>query len=727
MTNQELIDKTNKIISELVYSKTELQKAYNYYNGVRDIEQFRYLEENFGIGNPTSIKFTPLIKKHIDALIGEYLGIPIIPKVSCKDSETIQHIGRDKQMKIISELHKTLSASFQKSVLNFLEGKDNKDPLLKQELDKLIDEIDQSFISDYEIAAQNVIEYIMQSRHTDLITVLRDLFLDLLITGYAYYRVEPTVEGQNIKIRPLNPLNTFTDQIIDTPYIKNAERAVIRNWMTKVQILNKYGKELSKKDRDYLEDHWMNTYDSNYRYVKHCGASKGILGNTDVQVEPGYPSDENNGIFTEYIPVYEVEWIEVDKNYVMNRYESVRIGEDIYIIRGKSDNVIRSKDNPTYCSLSINGICFLNRGHKPFSLMLSCTDLQDQYDILHFFKDRVIASSGSLGDFVDVAMLPTFLGSDVAERLQKFIAYKKNGIAPIDSSQPGRLENGQANPMNQIFGGYDDTIKAPTIQAIMIAIENLEKTASDITGVFRERLGGIEQRDAVNNVKVSQNNSFIVTKQYYHQMDLIVNELLLDCLNLAKKVYKNGLTGTIILGDKYQKIFTALPEHFTLTDYDIRIVTSSDVIKDIEYVKQLIPEFVKAGSVSPDIIFEAMTVKSLSELKAKVRRAIQKQKEENNQIQQLSQQLQEAQKQLEDSSKQVKQLQQKVEQLNEQKIQVENQKAQLEYKVDWYKAQTERTYREAMVEEAKRRTELEIAQLSDGNPYNNQIRQVNLS
>jgi hypothetical protein len=34
-------------------------------------------------------------------------------------------------------------------------------------------------------------------------------------------------------------------------------------------------------------------------------------------------------------------------------------------------------------------------------------------------------------------------------------------------------------------------------------------------------------------------------------MDLLVNELLLDCLNLSKKVYKNGLTGVIILGDKY--------------------------------------------------------------------------------------------------------------------------------------------------------------------------------
>ena len=33
MSNEELINKTDETISELVYNKYELQKAYNYYNG----------------------------------------------------------------------------------------------------------------------------------------------------------------------------------------------------------------------------------------------------------------------------------------------------------------------------------------------------------------------------------------------------------------------------------------------------------------------------------------------------------------------------------------------------------------------------------------------------------------------------------------------------------------------------------------------------------------------
>jgi hypothetical protein len=49
-----------------------------------------------------------MVKKHIDALIGEYLGTPILPKVSCKDSETISAITREKSLEITNSIVKFL-------------------------------------------------------------------------------------------------------------------------------------------------------------------------------------------------------------------------------------------------------------------------------------------------------------------------------------------------------------------------------------------------------------------------------------------------------------------------------------------------------------------------------------------------------------------------------------------------------------------------------------------
>ncbi len=136
MTENELIEFTNKTISELVYPKYELQKAYNYYNGRRDAEQFRYLEENFGIGNPTSVEFIPLIRKHIDALVGEYLGTPILPTVTCKDSATVTKITREKQLKIFSDTLQFLQQRLKSKILESInQGKEKvEDPAIKKDL-----------------------------------------------------------------------------------------------------------------------------------------------------------------------------------------------------------------------------------------------------------------------------------------------------------------------------------------------------------------------------------------------------------------------------------------------------------------------------------------------------------------------------------------------------------------------------------------------------------------
>lgn len=726
-TKQDLIDKTNAAISELIYSKSDLQKAYNYYHGKRDAEQYRYLEENFGIGNPTAVEFVPLIRKHIDALVGEFLGTPIIPKVSCKDYDTISKITREKELLINTQVSTFLRKRLQNKIMAFIQtGQEAslQDPDIEQSLQTLMDDIGRSFTSSFETAAQNVLEYIMQSRQTDIYTKLKQLFLDLLITGYAFYKVRKSSSGNNIYIEVLNPLNVFIDRNPESPYVKDSYRVVVRHWYTQTQILNKYSKYLNKEEIANIKEHWKSTYSEGRFYIRNI-ENRGVpnWGIDGTNAVAGYPDETTNSRNYQFIPVYEVEWIETDPKGIMHRQSVVRIGEEIYITLDEDEDVIRSKDNPDQCGLSVNGVYFLNRSSKPFSLMITCMSLQDKYDLLMYYRDTLIANSGTTGDWVDLSLLPTALGVSLPERLQKFIAYKKTGIAPIDTSQEGRLAGGQASP-NTIFSGYDDTIKAQAVQAIQLAIEDVERTASSITGVFRERLNGIEQRDAVSNIKQGVNNSFIISKQYFQQMDLIVNEMLVDCLNIAKKVYKNGLTGTLILGDKQQKIFTALSEHFTFTDYDIHITTTTDTLKDLETLKQTIPQLVSSQLVGPDMLLETITTKNLPDLKYKFKIALKKQEEKNNIIQQLQQQLDQAQQQLQQTQKQAQQLQQQLQQFDQQKMQIEQQRLKMENEIAWFNARTEREFKEATAEQDKRRTDIELMQLHDGNPYNDEVKNI---
>ena len=726
-TDKELIEFTNRTIAELVMPKWDLQKAYNYYNGKRDAEQFRYLEENYGIGNPTSVEFIPLIRKHVDALVGEYLGVPIQPKATCKDSKTISKITREKEIKITKEVFDFLQQRYKNKVLASIQGNQKiVDNSIQRDIENLIEDLSNSFTSDYETAAQNVIQYVLQSREADIITKHKMLLLDLLITGWTFYRVKPTVGQNNVSIEVLNPLNVFIDRNPESPYVKDSHRVVVRKWLTRQQVLNQYGDQLSAEDIQNLKDAWRDTFEGSSYYVRsfaYCDgrpATDGIRAGKEIV--PGYPVDTYNTHNFELIPVYEVEWVEADKDFIMQRYKTIRIGENIYILIGKDLTVVRSQDNPTYCGLTVNGIYFTNRSTEPYSLVLACAALQDKYDLLHFYRDNLIASSGSVGDYVDLAVLPKFLGKDLPERLQKYLAYKKTGLAIIDSAQEGNNTLGGSQPMNTIYNGYDDTVKSQAIQAIQMAIDSVEQTASSITGVFRERLNGIQQRDAVTNVQTSVNNSFTITKQYYQQMDALTEEMMLDILNVAKVVFKKGLTGTIILGDKLQKVFTALPEHFTVSDYDIHITTSTDIIKDTEQLRSLVPDLVKAQLLDPEAIVDIMTTKDLSGIKERLHKAMAKQKKESGQMQQLSQQNEELTKQVQELQKQLQQYQGKVEQLNERKLQIEQDKVNKDYEVKKYAAEATDSYQTEKNRIEDERTKLEIMQLNDGNPYNDTIR-----
>ena len=732
-TESDLIEKANQAIGELVYEKTDLQKAYNYYHGRRDKEQFRYLEENFGIGNATSVQFTPLIKKHVDELIGEYLGTPIIPQVTCKDKDTINNMLREKELEISRTVYKTLQQRLQNRLLDFIQTKDNQklvDPSIQEQLQAIIEDLNVNYVSKYEIAAKNIVQYVLQSRQTDMPTKLRQMFLDVLVGGQAYYQVGQTPSGNNISIECLNPLDVFPDKNYNSPYVKDSYRIVVRRWMTPTEIFNRYGNKLTKDDKDLIKSSIgdRNSTSKYVRAVRTVGKSDGIVADTEVRT--GGSEGKKEYYNMQLIPVYEVQWTETDSDYVMQRYSVVRIGDQVFIVNGKDEHVQRSISNPSYCALTVNGVFFDNRTDEPFSLVKSCMHLQDKYDLLIFYRDNILANSGTVGDWIDEALIPSNLGANWAERLQKWLAYKKQGIGLLNTAEEGRIASGQAQ-LNTIFNGFDDTVKTQAVQAIQLAIDSIEQTMSSISGVFRERLNGIEARDAVTNVRIGQNNSFIVTKHWFQQMELTVEELLTDVLNKAKIVYKKGLTGTLILGEKQQQIFTALPEYFTNSDIDVHVLASSDIIKDTTQLQQLVPEFIKMNAVTPDIILDVLDTKSLTEAKLRLREAIKKQREENNQLQQLQQQLQEAQQklqqadqQMKDLSKQNEKLSKDLESLNRNKLDLERQKIEDDSKIRWFEAQTDRTFKENKAQNEDDRTKIEQAQMYDRNPFNDKIRDL---
>lgn len=723
-----LIDKADQAISELVYDKVHLIKAYNYYAGIRDRSQFAHLEQNYGIGNPTNITFTPLIRKHIDALVGEYLTLPLDPGISCKDEKTLNNIFREKQLKISQELVKVIKPKLQNLIYSLIRG-DGKNKIndvqFEAELKNVEDFVENNFISDYEIAAQNIIENFIQSRTVDLKNKLQQLILDLFIAGEVYYLVEPTVNNTGVNLKILNPMNCFPDVNVNSQYINDSYRFVYREYLSKQELLAQYGEDLTREDLKHIEkDDVLNT--TNSSHIMMLSSANGRFGMSDcmedgiIQGMAAVPTYAYRpSIPTSLFCVYHVQWVDVEKQkdgtYKQNRFHVTKIGGDIYILKGRDDNAVRSVTSPEKVKLSVNGLRYKSRTGRPYSLMLATADLQDLYDYYQFMKSTLIAQSGTAGDWIDIAYIPNWLGTQPQEKLQKWLAYKKSGVAMLDSSQEGL-------PMsNATFQGYDDTVKLQAIQAVDVAIQDIENTAMQITGVYRERLGGLQPRDAVANVETGLQQSFIVTKQYFRAMDHIEKEILLDMLNVAKIVYKDGISGTLILGNQ-RKIFTALPEHYTLTDFDIHIRDSQEAIKERTQVQQMALELIKGGLTDPELLLTISSSKSITDMKTTVSKQIKAKREENNQLQQLQQQLQEAQQQMQQMQQQMQKQQQELEKYNAEEMQLKKLQLDKEYEVALAKIKSNERISKEKLEYDKKRVDLEALQLFDNNPYNDKIK-----
>lgn len=419
--------------------------------------------------------------------------------------------------------------------------------------------------------------------------------------------------------------------------------------------------------------------------------------------------------------MYEVEWIEVDKDGVQHRHEGIRIGDEIYITKGKSEYVNRSKDNPKRCRLSINGLFLLSKNGEPNSIVLNTMDLQDKYDLLCFYRDNLVSSSGTVGDWIDLAFVPQVLGVDFPERLQKWLAYKKQGIGIIDSSQEG------ATMMNTIFNGFDDTIKAQSIQAIVLAMQTIEQQVSKVTGVLPEAMAQYEQRDAVSNVQLGVKTTMLLTKQFFQAMDIVYKEANYDMLNLAKNVWKKGLTGTIILGHNYSKIFTALPEHYTVTDFDIHIEDSTKSYQNVQSLISIAGELIKAGAADLADITNIMTSNSITELKRYIDKSIKRKKDENDLVGQMQQQIQQYEQGIKDMENQNIQLQQQIKQLqaeldknNQTKLQLEAERLEL----DKLKARNDKDFNDKTIDLKEKQVQAQVAQIFDANPYNDKIKAV---
>ncbi len=159
--------------------------------------------------------------------------------------------------------------------------------------------------------------------------------------------------------------------------------------------------QIRKGDRNYntvyVRSHATTVNDTGGTTTTRQVPTPGILGG--LEVTPVFPWNSTgmyNYLGNPVIAVYDVEWLEYNlKNHELERHCGTKIGSDIYIAEDKykEEDRIYNEGN-----INLNGMFFLDKNGSPFSIMLSTMELQDRYDLLLYYRDNLIASSGTVGD-----------------------------------------------------------------------------------------------------------------------------------------------------------------------------------------------------------------------------------------------------------------------------------------------------------------------------------------
>lgn len=181
------------------------------------------------------------------------------------------------------------------------------------------------------------------------------------------------------------------------------------------------------------------------------------------------------------------------------------------------------------------------------------------------------------------------------------------------------------------------------------------------------------------------------------------------------------------MGNKYSKIFTALPQYYTVTDFDIHIEDSTKSYQNVQSLISIAGDLIKSGVADLADITNIITSSSITELKRYIDRSIKKKKEENDMIGQLQQQCQQYEQNIKDMENQNQQLQQQLQQLqseleksNQSKLQLEAERLEL----DKQKARNDKDFNDKQIEIKEKQVQAQVAQIFDANPYNDKIKQV---
>ena len=635
-----------------------LKSLYDYYNGVIDDADYRYVLKPYGKTRdnfPSKMRNYPIIKPIIDLLLGEKSKRPLNYTVTVQNADAVTQKEKAKQELIVKNLQQQFV-----NVLNeqgIETGSPSEEVQAPAEIAAMFDK---TYVDNRALKGQQSLNFIMQDQ--EIYDKFQKAWFHYLISGevYTWRGVRSNEPFYDI----LNPLDIDYDKDPDLDFVEDGDWALVRKYVHASTIIDYYRDFLNDEEILSLEEPENASMDS-YLTVSSRADDREMYRERLIEVVSVYWKSRKRIGFLSYIDpeTGTLEEMQVDEAYRMPKemkdtgskveyewvnevWEGTRIDGRLYVNMQPVENQRTSMDNPSKCKLPINGRKYSDLNAKNISLVSLGIPYQLNYNIYKYRLELSIAKSKDIIAQFDINMIPKKWDLD------KFMYYVEGtGIAWVDYNKEGI----QLSPQHQSV--LDMSIK--TIAQYIQLLESIMVEWERISGVNRQRQGMVGSYEGKATSQQAIVQSSHITEDIFRKFSRLEQRDLQAMLDYSKEAWVAGKKGMYVMSDGTTEFFDLESMDHMESEYGIFVSDSGKDQDKLDILKQLAQSMVQNG-VPASTIAEMVDADNFSQIKEKIKAA-------EAQQQQLQQAQSEAEQQAQQQQAQLKAQELENENMNKEK------------------------------------------------------------
>ena len=609
-----------------------LKSLYDYYNGVIDDADYRYVLKPYGKTRdnfPSKMRNYPIIKPIIDLLLGEKSKRPLNYTVTVQNADAVTQKEKAKQELIMKNL--------QQQFVNVLNEQGIETGTPSNEVPppaEIAEMFDKTYVDNRALKGQQSINFIMQDQ--EIYDKFQKAWFHYLISGEVY--TWRGVRNNEPFYEILNPLDIDYDKDPDLDFVEDGDWALVRKYVHASTIIDYYRDELTDEEILSLEEPEHASMDS-YLTVSNRADDRELYRERLIEVVSVYWKSRKRIGFLSYIDpeTGTMEEMQVDETYRLSAdlkatgakvdyewvnevWEGTRIDGRLYVKMQPLENQRTSMDNPSKCKLPINGRKYSDLNSKNISLVSLGIPYQLNYNIYKYRLELSIAKSKDIVAQFDINMIPKKWDLD------KFMYYVEgSGIAWVDYNKEGI----QLSPQHQSV--LDMSIK--TIEQYIGLLESIMLEWEKVSGVNRQRQGqvGAYEGKATSQQAIVQSSH--ITEDLFRKFARLEQRDMQALLDYSKEAWIAGKKGMYVMSDGTIDYFDVDAMDHLESEYGIFVSDAGRDQDKLDTLKALAQSMVQNG-VPASTVAEMVDADSFTEIKHKIKGA----EKEQQELQQAQQQ-----------------------------------------------------------------------------------------